>query len=226
MKIQRRASQIMPLVEGPRVLDVGCAAHVPDPDDPTWLHGLLCKRYPDTVGIDLRPDNVEQLEKLGFRNLYVANAETFDLDRQFDTIVAGDLIEHLSNPGNFLVQAKKHLAPGGKVIITTPFPFSLVFLSYALLKYPKTCCNVEHTCWFCLQTFGELCRRADLRIEHQDLIGSYVFDDPSLSYRTFVRTLWLFGGLIPKRLKCNAMLFVLRHGDFSDTRPYRTDAMV
>src|ERR1700722_15142279 len=154
MKIERRASQLVPLVDGPRVLHVGCAAHVPDPNDPTWLHGQLCKQFPETVGLDLRQDLIDKLSELGFRNLIAANAETFELNRQFDTIVAGDVIEHLSNPGAFLVQARKHLAPGGKLIITTPFPFALGPFMYAVLKYPKTCWNVEHTCWFCLKTFG------------------------------------------------------------------------
>jgi SAM-dependent methyltransferase len=225
MKIERRASQLVPLVDGPRVLHVGCAAHVPDPNDPTWLHGQLCKRFPETVGLDLRQDLIDKLSELGFRNLIAANAETFELGRQFDTIVAGDVIEHLSNPGSFLVQARKHLAPGGKLIITTPFPFALGPFMYAVLKYPKTCWNVEHTCWFCLKTFGELCRRADLRIVHEDLIGSYTLDNPCFPYRVFVRGLGLLGGLLPKRLKCNTMLFVLTQNDGTHNAPYRTDVM-
>jgi SAM-dependent methyltransferase len=225
MKIERRASQLVPLVDGPRVLHVGCAAHVPDPNDPTWLHGQLCKRFPETAGLDLRQDLIDKLSELGFRNLYAANAETFELDRQFDTIVAGDVIEHLSNPGAFLVQARKHLAPGGKLIITTPFPFALGPFMYALLKYPKTCWNVEHTCWFCMKTFGELCRRADLRIVHEDLIGSYTLDNPCFPYRVFVRGLGLLGGLLPKRLKCNTMLFILTQNDGTHNAPYRTDVM-
>jgi 2-polyprenyl-3-methyl-5-hydroxy-6-metoxy-1,4-benzoquinol methylase len=225
MKIERRASQVVPLVEGPRVLHVGCAAHDPDPNDPTWLHGQLCKQFPEAVGLDLREDLIGKLEKLGFRNLYAANAETFELDRQFDTIVAGDMIEHLSNPGAFLRQAKKHLAPNGKIIITTPFAFSLGAFVYAFLKYPKTCWNVEHTCWFCVRTFEELSRRADLRIVHQDLIGSYTLDNPCFPYRAFVRGLGLFGWLLPKRLKCNTMLFVLTHSHESGNAPYRTDVL-
>jgi len=225
VKISRRTSQVIPLVEGPRVLHVGCAAHEPNPDDPTWLHGALCKRFPDTVGLDLRQDLVEKLEKFGYRNLYVANAETFDLNRQFDTIVASEVIEHLSNPGSFLDRAKKHLAPGGKLIITTPFPFSLLEMTYAFLKYPRTCWNVEHTCWFCVQTLGELARRAGLRVVHQDLIGSYVLDNPCKPYRAFVRTLSIFGGVLPKRLKCNTMLFILSHSEQAEILPYRTDVM-
>jgi SAM-dependent methyltransferase len=225
MKILGRAEQVVPLVKGPRVLHVGCAAHAPAPGDPSWLHGLLCKYFPDTVGIDLRPDLIEQLQNAGFRNLYVANAETFELDRQFDTIVAGDVLEHLSNPGAFLTQARKHLAPGGEIIVTTPFPFALLPLGFAFFRYPRTCWNVEHTCWFCPQTFSELSRRSGLRILRQDLIGTYTLDDSSTLYRTSVWTLRVAGSLIPKRLRCNTMLFVLSRSECGDEAPYRKDVI-
>jgi SAM-dependent methyltransferase len=225
MKILGRAEQVMPLVKGPSVLHVGCAAHAPCPGDPSWLHGSLCKRFPDTVGIDLRPDLIEQLQSLGFRNLYVANAETFELNQQFETIVAGDVVEHLSNAGSFLRQARKHLAPDGEIIVTTPFPFALLNFGFAFLRYPKTCWNVEHTCWFCPQTFSELCRRAGLRILRGDLIGTYTLDDSSAFYRAFVWMLRLFSGVLPKRLTCNTMLFVLSHSECPDEAPYRTDVM-
>jgi SAM-dependent methyltransferase len=223
MKILQRAEQIMQWVEGPRVLDIGCAAHAMKFDDPHWLHGLLCKRFPDTAGLDIRPDLIEELRKLGYRNLYLDNAETFDLNLQFDSIVAGDIVEHLSNAGAFLDRAKKHLAPNGKLIITTPYPFSLFHTSYAFLKYPRITWNVEHTHWLCPQTLIELSRRAALRPVHWELILDYPLDDTSLAYRTFVKMLGLFGRLIPERLRCSSMLFVLTHAVEADVRPYRLD---
>ena len=228
MKIERRAGQIVPLVEGPRVLHVGCAAHEPDPNDPTWLHGQLVKHFPDAVGVDLREDLIEQLRSLGYKNLYVANAETFDLGQEFDTIVAGDIIEHLSNPGLFLERARHHLAkgsPGGKLIITTPYPFCLQAMAYAFLKYPRTCFNNEHTSWFCLRTFGELVRRSDLHIQQWDLIGSYSAENDSIGYRLGVAFFRYFGWLVPKKLKCNTMLFVLTRSEQSGNLAYRKDAM-
>ncbi len=228
MKIERRAGQIVPLVEGPRVLHVGCAAHEPDPNDPSWLHGQLVKYFPETAGVDLREDLIEQLRSLGYKNLHVANAETFDLGQEFDTIVAGDMIEHLSNPGLFLDRARQHLAkgkPGGKLIISTPYPFCLPAFVYAFLKYPKTCWNVEHANWFCLRTFEELARRADLKIVHWDLIGSYAPDNPCMPYRMGVGFLRYFGWLIPKRLKCNTMVFVLTRSEETGNVAYRKDVM-
>jgi SAM-dependent methyltransferase len=225
LKIPQRAEQIIPWVQGPRVLDIGCAAHAMRFDDPNWLHGLLCKRFPDTVGLDIRPDLVDQLKGLGFENVYLGNAETFDLGRKFDTIVAGDLVEHLSNPGAFLDRAKKHLAPGGRLIVTSPYPFSLFHMSYALIKYPKTTWNVEHTHWICPQTLAEGCRRVGLRPMHSGLIVDYApaDRDTSLAYRVLVKTLVLFDRLVPERLRGSSVFFVATHADAVDLRPYRSE---
>ncbi|MFZ0954510.1 MAG: class I SAM-dependent methyltransferase [Candidatus Sulfotelmatobacter sp.] len=224
MKILQRAEQIIPWVQGPRVLDIGCAAHAMKFDNPHWLHGLLCKRFPDTVGLDIRPDLVEQLRELGFANVNLGNAETFNLGREFDTIVAGDIIEHLSNPGAFLARAKKHLAPGGRLIITTPYPFCLLGMGYALVKYPRTTWNLEHTHWVCPQTLKEACRRAGLQPMYSGLILDYAAleADSSLAYRALVKSLGLFGRLVPERLRCSSILFVATQVEESDLRQYRT----
>jgi 2-polyprenyl-3-methyl-5-hydroxy-6-metoxy-1,4-benzoquinol methylase len=41
---------------------------------------------------------------------------------QFDTIVALAVVEHLPDPVEFFTLMKRHLSPGGKVVITTPSP--------------------------------------------------------------------------------------------------------
>jgi SAM-dependent methyltransferase len=226
MKILQRAEQIVPWVEGPRVLDIGCCAHAMKFDDPHWLHGMLRKRFPEVVGIDIRPDLIDQMRELGFQNLYLENAETFDLNRQFDTIVAGDIIEHLSNAGAFLDQVKKHLAPGGRLIVTTPYPFALFHMTYAFLKYPRITWNVEHTHWMCPQTLTELCRRAGLRPLHWDLIPDYAPGDSSLPYRAFVKSLALLGSLVPARLRNSSLLFVAGHAEEREALPYRMDQKI
>jgi 2-polyprenyl-3-methyl-5-hydroxy-6-metoxy-1,4-benzoquinol methylase len=204
-----RSELILDWIQGPRVLDVGCAAHVPEPGNPYWVHGRLRERFPEVVGIDINEENIKLLKSRGFSNIFVASAESFALDGKFNTIFSGELIEHLSNPGLFLDRTRDHLAPGGRVVLTTPNPFSLLYSMYAFMKYPKTCKNLEHTCWFCVQTLTELTRRAGLKVIHWELIEDYRLDDPSWLYRSFVRLMTFFRWVIPKRLKNNTMLFVL-----------------
>ena len=203
-----RAVRLAELVRGPSVLDVGCAGHVFEPESPYWLHGQLVKRFPDVMGFDCSEEKINELRKYGLNHLFVANAETFSFEQRFDTIVAGELIEHISNPGLFLKQARRHLAPKGQLVVSTPFPFYLLYFLYAHLKYPKTCQNPEHVHWLCVSTLLELAKRSGLRVSHWELIEDYRRDDNSALYRAFVRFIACFGWMLPKRLRCNSLVFV------------------
>ncbi|MFQ5682186.1 MAG: class I SAM-dependent methyltransferase [Candidatus Binatia bacterium] len=205
-----RADQLLPFVKGSWILDVGCADHVPEPGSPYWVHGQLCKHFPNVVGIDVNKENVAALKARGFENIYVTSAETFALQRKFDTIVAGEIIEHLSNPGCFFRVCGDHLVDRGRLVLTTPYPFSFLFTLYAFLKFPKTCQNPEHTCWFCPQTLKELAGRYGFQATHWELVEDYRPDDTSRRYRCFVKLIYRLRWIIPKRLRCNTMLFIFQ----------------
>jgi SAM-dependent methyltransferase len=204
-----RASQVVSYVKGPWVLDIGCAAHIPEPDSPHWLHGILLSNFPHVVGIDINETNIRVLQALGYQDLHLQSAENFALPQKFNTIVAGEVIEHLANPGLFLARVKEHLTPGGILVVTTPYPFSLLYVLYAVMKFPKTCQNLEHTCWLCPRTLEALAERGGFRTVHWRLIEDYRLDAPPGRYRLFATLLSRFRWLIPTRLRCNAMLFIL-----------------
>lgn len=205
-------------IKGPSILDVGCTGHVLDTSSPHWLHGRLRKQFPFVIGIDTSSENVALLKQEGYEEVYVQSAESFELDRQFDTIVAGELIEHLANPGLFLTRSLNHLRPGGRIVLTTPNPFSLLFISYALFKYPKTCENLQHTCWFCPQTIKELAGRCGFKIEHFELFDDYPPGSPSWRYRVFVGLRSCFGFALPRLFAKNRMLLVLVPTDESQMK--------
>jgi hypothetical protein len=69
----------------------------------------------------------------------VADAQDFGLDQNFNTVVAGEVIEHLEDPGRFLACARQHLAPGGRIVLSTAQPFALMNIAYAWYNFPKTC---------------------------------------------------------------------------------------
>jgi 2-polyprenyl-3-methyl-5-hydroxy-6-metoxy-1,4-benzoquinol methylase len=204
-----RTDEILKLVTGPEVLDIGCAGHELRPGKPDWLHGRLREHFRVT-GIDISDTNVNLLTNLGFDNVYVQSAETFELGKQYNTIVAGEVLEHLSNPGSFLVQARKHLLPEGRLIVSTPYAFSLMYTLYALDHFPKTCENKQHTSWFCLSTITELSRRVGLQVESCQLIDDYSATVSSRKYQLYWWLVRTVGAILPDKVTKTNMLVVLR----------------
>lgn len=116
---ENRLDLIKRACKGKRVLDVGCAGEETPYGHPLWLHGHICEVASSVLGIDNDPRSVAQIRRAGY-NVVRADAEDFDLGEHFEVIVAGELIEHLSNPGKFLASAARHLSKRGKLVLTTP----------------------------------------------------------------------------------------------------------
>lgn len=98
-------------------------------------------------------------------NVVRADAEHLDLGKQFDCIVAGEVIEHLSNPGLFLDAAHRHLVPGGRLIITVPNAFGLKIF-WRIFRKNEVKVHAEHTCWYDPLTISQLLNRHAFKIEY------------------------------------------------------------
>jgi SAM-dependent methyltransferase len=206
-----RQDHVIRRVVGPHVLDLGCSGGAFSSADRYWLHGYLRFLFPDTTwGLELDPDNVDRMRATGYTNIYQGDAQDFQLDQVFDTVVAGEIIEHVERPGDLLRAAASHLKPSGRIIVTTPNPFAASYFSYALFRYPKTCANPEHVAWFCPTTMTQLAQRVGLKVDEWLLVPSYRLDlGGSTLYRLGAVAFRLFGWLLPMRLRHNHLLFVL-----------------
>jgi 2-polyprenyl-3-methyl-5-hydroxy-6-metoxy-1,4-benzoquinol methylase len=77
-----RESIILPLCEGKSVFDIGCATQCSGP-----LYDKICKVANEYIGVDIKHDAVKKLQKRGYNIIY-GNAETVNLGKKFDVIVA------------------------------------------------------------------------------------------------------------------------------------------
>jgi len=157
--------EIYPLIKNKKVLDIGCIGHnvQAKSKNPFWVHNFLNDNC-NVLGIDILKDSVETLRKQGY-NMEVANAETFELGTKFDVVFAGELIEHLSNPGLFLNQSKKHLKHGGLLILTTPNTFYMPRMMECMIKInDDPIVNDEHTNWFSPTTIRTLLEREGFNV--------------------------------------------------------------
>ena len=133
------------------VLDVGFLGQGVQEGNDKWPHSLLKKYARDVYGVDL-----ELTEKYAHNMHYKAmSAEEFSFPITFDCIFAGDIIEHLANPGLFLECCKRHLSPEGRLVLTTPNTFNLFNLAEKLSKREPTV-NADHTCYFNSKTLKKL----------------------------------------------------------------------
>ena len=76
---------------------------------------------------------------------------------------AGEIIEHLSCAGGFLDAARRHLEPGGRLVITTPNAFAVSNFVYRIGGRPRI--NKGHTCWYDEVTLSQLLRRHGYEVE-------------------------------------------------------------
>ncbi len=112
--LERRLAAARPHVAEGRVLDYGCG------------NGELARyvepsRY---LGLDADPASVEAARARHPRHRFVAvsGGEQAAGAGRFDVVVGLAVIEHLADPEAWLRQLRSCLAPGGRIVLTTPHP--------------------------------------------------------------------------------------------------------
>jgi len=158
-----RIDRIVDHTEGPEILDLGCVQHdLANVDNSDWLHGRLCDEFETVVGVDILPE-VTELAAEGYA-VKQANVETMDLDSEFDTVVAGELIEHVANPGLMVETVTDHLKDGGRLVLSTPNPWGAPVVRRVLRGTLSI--NDEHVAWYTPTVVGQLFDRYGLHMTH------------------------------------------------------------
>lgn len=143
-----------------KVLDIGCNAGE--------LGNLLIEKKCEVTGIDY---NIKQSQRL-------KNYVNYNLDDglpeinydQFDYILILDVIEHLKDPENFLVELKKKLKNNSeaKVLISTPniaFFVMRIMLLFGKFNYgSRGILDKTHTRLFTFSSFLNLIKQSDFSI--------------------------------------------------------------
>jgi hypothetical protein len=134
---------------------------------PHSIHSLLSS-VSTCVGVDTDAEGVRALTEAGvFDNLITADVQRLSSNEiplpTIDVIVAGDVIEHLSNPGSMLDSL---YAIGGRetrLIVTTPNALGLPnFLRYSVNRWTD---GEDHVCSFNRDSLGNLLRRHGWLVE-------------------------------------------------------------
>jgi len=166
------------------VLDVGFWGQAIGIDNPEWVHNILKSQAKEVFGVDLF-FNGSQLENI--ENYKKQSAENFDFEQKFDVIFAGDLIEHLSNLGQFLDSCRRNLKKDGKLILTTPNAFNLFNIIEKLIKKEPEV-NRDHTIYFNFSVLKKLLEKNGWMV-----VEEMYLDDVWSKYKQSLKRKFLYG---------------------------------
>ena len=121
-RLRRRIDWMADQAQGPRVLDVGCGEGI--------LELLLARRGIAATGVDIdaealdfarellskEPDDVRECVELVHGDFNQPRRVT----GLFDTVILGEILDCVDDPGVMLDRCLEHLRPEGRVVITTP----------------------------------------------------------------------------------------------------------
>jgi len=185
-RVVSRLKVIEPLVRGKDVLDIGCVDARPGgvrKYESTGLHKFVGLHARSLLGVDIDADGVEEMRAKG-HNIVCANAENMRLEQQFDCIVAGELLEHLNNAGNFLATMAEHLKDDGVLVLTTPNAFGISNI-FRIFRSNRIKVHPDHTCWYDPQTLIQLVNRYPLKVENIYFANKDKWYRPRYFYKIF-----------------------------------------
>ena len=152
----------------------------------THLHFYLTEAAREVVGFDFDEPGLEVLRRHGASDLYFADLEKLNdvpLDRTFDVIVAGEIIEHLSNPGLFLRGVRRFMNPRTNLVVTTINAYcAMRWMQYGLRgkKGVIEPVHPDHVAYYSYSTLGLVLRRHELQI------NKFAFYDVGAMHRPFL----------------------------------------
>lgn len=164
-----RITFILDRIRGKKVLHLGCADWPftqSSVNQGTLLHQRMSSVAKDLVGVDLEPEAIKFMQTAGIEKVFVGDSELslFDaLGEKFDVVVAGEIIEHVLNPGLFLDSIKSVCHANSIVIITTVNFASIKKLSRLLLR--KETVHPDHVYYFSFSTLSCLLKKCDYQVE-------------------------------------------------------------
>lgn len=113
------ADQIATLPPGSTIFEYGCG--------PGHVLAPLAVRFPqyNFVGYDFSPAAIATVNNgasvHGITNLQAFSQRDTIVGGQFDAVICSEVLEHVTEPWNTLVEVEDYCVPGGLIVITTPF---------------------------------------------------------------------------------------------------------
>ena len=201
--VSDRTPYIIELVRGKRVLDVGVVDHVTVASNkPDWLHRRICEAASYCLGIDILKTGIQHLRDAGF------NVACCDITREvpeggpYDVVVCGEVIEHVGNPQGLFENTGRALAPGGRLVLTSPNPYYLGRTLRHLFGRDRE--SVDHVTLLFPSGIAELASRSGMRLERYRGVHAR---PESMKQRVWKRVQHLTSVVMSKDTACGTIIY-------------------
>lgn len=171
--IPNRIKFLCELVQGKRVLHLGCLDHLPLIDDKIkrnqWLHKELTAASSVCLGVDIDAETLAYVKsKHGFDNIILGDFTKTKLSeitsQTWDFAVLGELLEHIDNPVQYLSDIRTLYSNClHKIIITVPNAWTQTTIRKA--NKSVEIINSDHRYWFTPYTLAKVITQAGMHLQ-------------------------------------------------------------
>lgn len=178
----KRLNFLLKNIKQGRILDVG------NLDKQGNIHKILIEKFPESeiYGVDIVDQN-----KLGlnFPNQKNGKIEEIEYPENFfDTVYAGQVLEHSWTPKYLLDRVYKILKPGGVLIIDVPHIYSLSrMLRYLVTGKDVILGNPDHKIFYSKAMLENLLGASKFKIKEMTTENSFAFKGKLFSFPYFWR---------------------------------------
>jgi len=163
--VENRLAYFADASRGATVLNLGCVDQLPDGYEIAPLHRRLATVAARCVGVDVDRAGITALRVEGFEVMYADATDAgfaSEMPCCFDVVIAGEIIEHLVDPGGMLANARRVLAPGGRLLMSAPNPYWMAVSVGETLGWYSG--NVDHVADYRPYGMAELAARTGFRL--------------------------------------------------------------
>lgn len=175
---------------GKKVLHLGCTNYPYTNeaiDSDMLLHFELEKLCEDLWGLDADQAGINILKEHGSRQILLGDLEKLEdapIGGKFDVVVAGEMIEHLNNPGLFLNGVKRFMGSDSVLLLTTINAYCAMRFFYYGARGERgrtEPVHPDHVAYYSYSTLKLLVDRHDLSVEN------FLYYDIGYEHRPHVR---------------------------------------
>ncbi len=193
-KVIDRIKYLCNYAKNKSIIHVGCVDHIPlikgKIKNNTWLHKRLDEVVKRQFGIDLNEEGIQYMkEELNLTDVAVENIldgsiNPVILNNQWDSIILGEILEHVDNPVLFLSKVReRYKSCINEIVVTVPNAMSIKNTAFSFLN--KEQINSDHYYWFSPYTLARILLKAGFTPLYHDFVTYYPLNNGTNKIKKF-----------------------------------------